>query len=50
MKNSPVFAKCNVNYVPIFLGGLMNTCGNTPPIKIKSKQRYNYTCMGNRSV
>lgn len=40
LKNSPVFAKCNVNYVPIFLGGLMNACGNTPPIKIKSKQCY----------
>ncbi|KAG2420782.1 hypothetical protein HFD88_000396 [Aspergillus terreus] len=38
LRNSPVFAKCNVSYVPIFLGGLMNTCGNTPPIKIKNKE------------
>ncbi|KAL4890955.1 thioredoxin-like protein [Aspergillus ambiguus] len=38
LRNSPVFAKCNINYVPIFLGGLVNACGNTPPIKIKNKE------------
>ncbi|KAB8239719.1 putative 2-hydroxychromene-2-carboxylate isomerase [Aspergillus alliaceus] len=37
LRNSPVFAKCNVTYVPIFLGGLMNACGNTPPVNIKNK-------------
>ncbi|KAF9888736.1 hypothetical protein FE257_008311 [Aspergillus nanangensis] len=40
LRNSPVFAQCNVTYVPIFLGGLMNACGNTPPIKIKNKDAW----------
>ncbi|KNG90764.1 2-hydroxychromene-2-carboxylate isomerase [Aspergillus nomiae NRRL 13137] len=37
LRNSPIFAKCNITYVPIFLGGLMNACGNTPPVNIKNK-------------
>ncbi|PKY02099.1 putative 2-hydroxychromene-2-carboxylate isomerase [Aspergillus campestris IBT 28561] len=37
LQNSPVFASCNVTYVPIFLGGLMKACGNTPPIRVKNK-------------
>ena len=37
MKNSPVFANCNVTYFPIFLGGFMKACGNTPPIRVKSE-------------
>jgi len=36
-QNSPAFRNCTVSYVPIFLGGLMHSCGNTPPIRIKSK-------------
>lgn len=36
-QNSPAFKQCDVKFVPIFLGGLMNACGNTPPIAIKSK-------------
>jgi len=35
-KNSPVFKQCEITYVPILLGGLMNACGNTPPLRIKS--------------
>ncbi|KAI7580203.1 hypothetical protein KC346_g19017 [Hortaea werneckii] len=34
-KNSPIFKQCDVNYVPIFLGGLMQKCNNRPPIEIK---------------
>ncbi|OJJ83868.1 putative 2-hydroxychromene-2-carboxylate isomerase [Aspergillus glaucus CBS 516.65] len=37
LQNSPAFRNCTVSYVPIFLGGLMHSCGNTPPIKIKNK-------------
>ncbi|KAA8649043.1 hypothetical protein EYZ11_007446 [Aspergillus tanneri] len=37
LRHSPVFSGCNITYVPIFLGGLMNACGNTPPIKIRNK-------------
>ncbi|KAJ5090690.1 thioredoxin-like protein [Penicillium argentinense] len=40
LKNSPTFAKCNINYVPIFLGGLMHECNNTPPINIKNKDKW----------
>ncbi|GAB1737688.1 hypothetical protein NU219Hw_g2101t1 [Hortaea werneckii] len=39
-KNSPIFKQCDVNYVPIFLGGLMNTANNRPPIEIKNKGPY----------
>ena len=37
LQNSPSFKQCDIKYVPIFLGGLMKTCGNTAPIAIKSK-------------
>ncbi|KAI9930973.1 hypothetical protein ASPWEDRAFT_34510 [Aspergillus wentii DTO 134E9] len=40
LRKSPVFAQCEISYVPIFLGGLMNACGNTPPIKIKNKDAW----------
>ncbi|KAJ5096074.1 hypothetical protein NUU61_005430 [Penicillium alfredii] len=40
LQTSPTFSKCSVNYVPIFLGGLMNACGNTPPINIKNKNKW----------
>jgi len=36
-QNSPVFQGCEMEYVPIFLGGLMKMCGNTPPLYIKSR-------------
>ncbi|KAK9847576.1 HCCA isomerase/glutathione S-transferase kappa [Penicillium brevicompactum] len=40
LRNSPAFANCEVTYVPIFLGGLMQACGNNPPINIKNKKNY----------
>ncbi|KAJ5610506.1 hypothetical protein N7510_007225 [Penicillium lagena] len=40
LKNSPTFAQCKVQYVPVLLGGLMQTCGNTPPIRIKNKDKW----------
>ncbi|KAJ5949179.1 2-hydroxychromene-2-carboxylate isomerase [Penicillium verhagenii] len=40
LKNSATFAKCDVTYVPIFLGGLMHACNNTPPINIKNKAQW----------
>jgi len=36
-QNDPVFKKCEISYIPIFLGGVMKACGNVPPISIKSK-------------
>ncbi|KAI9877500.1 MAG: hypothetical protein M1830_003761 [Pleopsidium flavum] len=38
--HSPVFKQCDVSYVPIFLGGVMKACGNTPPIQIKNKDKW----------
>lgn len=31
-----MFNQCEVNFIPVFLGGIIVACGNTPPIKIKS--------------
>jgi 2-hydroxychromene-2-carboxylate isomerase len=36
LQNSPAFAKVDITYVPILLGGLMQACNNSPPINIKS--------------
>jgi hypothetical protein len=36
-QNDPVFSKCELNYIPVFLGGAMKACGNTAPINIKSQ-------------
>ncbi|KAJ6104467.1 thioredoxin-like protein [Penicillium sp. IBT 18751x] len=40
LKNSPTFAKVDVTYVPILLGGLMQACDNSPPINIKNKDKW----------
>ncbi|KAL8672972.1 MAG: hypothetical protein Q9168_002605 [Polycauliona sp. 1 TL-2023] len=40
IRHSPIFAKCEIEYVPVFLGGIMKACGNTPPINIKNKGAY----------
>ncbi|KAK4242170.1 thioredoxin-like protein [Achaetomium macrosporum] len=40
LRHDPVFKNCDVTYVPIFLGGLMHKCGNTPPLKIKNKDTW----------
>ncbi|KAI9791913.1 MAG: hypothetical protein M1833_001295 [Piccolia ochrophora] len=40
LRTSPLFADCDVTYIPIFLGGVMKACGNTPPIRIKNKDKW----------
>ncbi|KAF2644211.1 HCCA isomerase/glutathione S-transferase kappa [Massarina eburnea CBS 473.64] len=40
LQNAPAFQTCDITYVPIFLGGLMKACGNTPPIHIKNKDKW----------
>jgi len=40
LRHDPIFKKCDITYVPIFLGGLMQKCGNTPPIRIKNKDKW----------
>ncbi|KAL4950708.1 thioredoxin-like protein [Aspergillus filifer] len=40
LRKSPTFSKCDLTFVPIFLGGLMQACGNTPPIRIKNKDKW----------
>lgn len=36
-QNDPVFSKCEITYIPMFLGGVMKACGNIAPINIKSE-------------
>lgn len=36
LQHDPIFKQCQITYIPIFLGGIMKTAGNTPPIQIKS--------------
>ncbi|KAF1953979.1 HCCA isomerase/glutathione S-transferase kappa [Byssothecium circinans] len=40
LQNAPAFKNCDATYVPIFLGGLMHACGNTPPVNIKNKDKW----------
>lgn len=36
LRNDPVFAQCEITYIPMFLGGVMKATGNVAPINIKS--------------
>ncbi|KAK3345302.1 HCCA isomerase/glutathione S-transferase kappa [Neurospora tetraspora] len=40
LRNDPIFKNVDIKYVPIFLGGLMVKCSNTPPLKIKNKDKW----------
>ncbi|KAF2441127.1 thioredoxin-like protein [Karstenula rhodostoma CBS 690.94] len=40
LHNFPVFKQCEITYVPVFLAGIMKACGNTPPLKIKNKDKW----------
>ncbi|KAK3901368.1 glutathione S-transferase kappa 1 [Staphylotrichum tortipilum] len=40
LRHDALFKACDITYVPIFLGGLMQKCGNTAPIKIKNKDAW----------
>ncbi|KAJ5106418.1 hypothetical protein N7456_003093 [Penicillium angulare] len=37
LKNSPVFSKCQIDYVPVLLRDLFQKCQNTPPLAVKSE-------------
>ncbi|MCJ1294758.1 Glutathione S-transferase kappa 1 [Xylographa carneopallida] len=37
VRNSPVFAACDVTFVPALLRGIFTHCGNTAPITVKNK-------------
>ncbi|KAI0403010.1 HCCA isomerase/glutathione S-transferase kappa [Xylaria palmicola] len=37
LRNDAAFRDVKKTYVPIFLGGIMNMAGNTPPLRIKNK-------------
>ena len=37
VQHDAIFAKCDITYVPILLGGVMKSCGNVAPLAIKSK-------------
>ncbi|KAK3950228.1 thioredoxin-like protein [Pseudoneurospora amorphoporcata] len=40
LRNDPIFKDVDITYVPIFLGGLMNKCNNTAPIRIINKDKW----------
>ncbi|KAF2255428.1 thioredoxin-like protein [Trematosphaeria pertusa] len=40
LQNFSVFKQCEITYIPVFLGGLMKACGNTPPLAIKNKDKW----------
>ncbi|KAL2018048.1 hypothetical protein VTK56DRAFT_1314 [Thermocarpiscus australiensis] len=40
LRHDDVFKACDITYVPVFLGGLMQKCGNTAPLKIKNKDKW----------
>ncbi|TRX92794.1 hypothetical protein FHL15_006200 [Xylaria flabelliformis] len=40
LQNDAVFRDVKKTYVPIFLGGIMKMAGNTPPIRIKNKDKW----------
>ncbi|CAK7205691.1 hypothetical protein SEUCBS139899_008470 [Sporothrix eucalyptigena] len=40
LRNDRAFKECEIEYVPILLGGLMKRCGNTAPIYIKNKDKW----------
>ncbi|KAL7269415.1 hypothetical protein RUND412_007922 [Rhizina undulata] len=40
IRDTPAFRRCNITYVPVFLGGIMHATGNRPPITIKNKGAY----------
>ncbi|KAF5870399.1 putative glutathione s-transferase kappa [Botrytis fragariae] len=39
-RHDSTFSKCNIEYVPVFLGGIMKDVGNNPPINIKNKDKW----------
>lgn len=40
LRHEPVFKRCDITYVPIFLGGLFKECGTAPPLTIKNKDKW----------
>ncbi|OJD19942.1 hypothetical protein AJ78_00136 [Emergomyces pasteurianus Ep9510] len=39
-RHSPVFAKCEITYTPVFLGGILKACNNVSPIYVKNKSTW----------
>ncbi|KAF7891111.1 uncharacterized protein EAF02_001436 [Botrytis sinoallii] len=39
-RHDPTFSRCNIEYIPVFLGGIMKDVGNNPPINIKNKDKW----------
>ncbi|RDW75110.1 2-hydroxychromene-2-carboxylate isomeras-like protein [Coleophoma cylindrospora] len=40
LRHDPIFSTCDITYIPVFLGGIMKSAGNTPPIDIKNKDTW----------
>ncbi|KMU79920.1 hypothetical protein CISG_08202 [Coccidioides immitis RMSCC 3703] len=39
-RHSPVFAKCEVSYIPVLLGGIIKATNNNSPLYIKNKDKW----------
>ncbi|KAB8294123.1 hypothetical protein EYC80_009571 [Monilinia laxa] len=39
-RNDPTFSRCDIEYVPVFLGGIIKDVGGIPPINIKNKDKW----------
>ncbi|KAL2416421.1 hypothetical protein ABEF95_003127 [Exophiala dermatitidis] len=40
LRNHPLFRSVEINYTPIFLGGLLKACNNRAPLEIKNKDKW----------
>jgi 2-hydroxychromene-2-carboxylate isomerase len=40
LRHNPTFKSTQITYIPIFLGGLMKACNNTPPMQIRNKDKW----------
>ncbi|PSR85541.1 2-hydroxychromene-2-carboxylate isomeras-like protein [Coniella lustricola] len=40
LRHNPAFKACEITYIPVFLGGIMKTAGNTAPIYIHNKDKW----------
>ncbi|KKZ63120.1 hypothetical protein EMCG_02497 [[Emmonsia] crescens] len=39
-RHSPIFAKCEMTYTPVFLGGILKACNNISPLYVKNKSTW----------
>ncbi|KAJ8063197.1 hypothetical protein OCU04_008435 [Sclerotinia nivalis] len=40
LRNNPAFSKCDIEYVPVYLGRILKEVGGTPPMAVKNKGKW----------